>query len=48
MAPCFVIQPFDGGRLDKRYANTFKPATEARVMKTLRRSLLEGQVDTQS
>jgi hypothetical protein len=29
MATCFVIQPFDGGKFDKRYADTFKPAIEA-------------------
>lgn len=29
MPSCFVIQPFDGGRFDKRYANTFQPAIEA-------------------
>lgn len=26
MSTCFVIQPFDKGRFDKRYADTFKPA----------------------
>lgn len=29
MAKCFVIQPFDGGRFDKRYEDTFAPAVEA-------------------
>ena len=30
MATCFVIQPFDGGPFDKRYADVFVPAiTEA-------------------
>lgn len=29
MATCFVIQPFDGGRFDKRYAQVFVPAIEA-------------------
>jgi hypothetical protein len=29
METCFVIQPFDSGRYDKRYADTFKPAIEA-------------------
>jgi hypothetical protein len=26
MATCFVIQPFDGGKFDGRYKDTFKPA----------------------
>lgn len=26
---CFVIQPFDGGKYDKRYESIFKPAIEA-------------------
>jgi hypothetical protein len=25
---CFVIQPFDGGRFDKRFSDVFKPAIE--------------------
>lgn len=29
MATCFVIQPFDRGQFDKRYADVFKPAIEA-------------------
>lgn len=29
MATCFVIQPFDKGRFDKRYAQVFVPAIEA-------------------
>jgi len=29
MPSCFVIQPFDGGRFDKRYTDVFKPAIEA-------------------
>lgn len=29
MGRCFVIQPFDGGRFDKRFADVFKPAIEA-------------------
>lgn len=28
MATCFVIQPFDRGRFDKRYRDCFKPAIE--------------------
>lgn len=26
---CFVIQPFDGGKFDKRYEDVYKPAIEA-------------------
>ena len=29
MATCFVIQPFDAGRFDKRFADVFAPAIEA-------------------
>jgi hypothetical protein len=29
MATCFVIQPFDRGKFDRRYKDTFKPAIEA-------------------
>jgi len=29
MPSCFVIQPFDGRRFDKRYTDVFKPAIEA-------------------
>ena len=28
MPTCFVIQPFDGGRFDKRFNDVFKPALE--------------------
>jgi len=28
MGKCFIIQPFDGGKFDKRYADIFKPAIE--------------------
>ena len=28
MSKCFVIQPFDGGRFDKRFNDVFKPALE--------------------
>lgn len=28
-AYCFVIQPFDNGKFDKRYYDIFKPAIEA-------------------
>lgn len=29
MATCFVIQPFDSGKYDKRYQDIYKPAIEA-------------------
>lgn len=29
MSTCFVIQPFDGGKFDKRYQDIFAPAIEA-------------------
>ena len=29
MAKCFVIQPFDRDKFDRRYEETFKPAIEA-------------------
>lgn len=29
MLTCFVIQPFDGGRFDKRFTTIYKPAVEA-------------------
>lgn len=29
MGTCFVIQPFDGGKFDKRYEDVFRPAIEA-------------------
>ena len=28
MSKCFVIQPFDGGKFDKRFTDTYKPAIE--------------------
>jgi hypothetical protein len=33
---CFVIQPFDGGRFDKRFADVFSPAIEAVKMEPYR------------
>lgn len=33
---CFVIQPFDGGRFDKRYNDVFKPAIEAAGLESYR------------
>jgi hypothetical protein len=29
MGTCFVIQPFDGGKFDKRYDDVFSPAIRA-------------------
>jgi len=29
MPTCFVMQPFDGGKFDKRFDEIFKPAIEA-------------------
>lgn len=29
MATCFVIQPFDAGKFDKRFLDIYKPAIEA-------------------
>jgi len=29
MPTCFVIQPFDSGKFDKRFRDIFKPAIEA-------------------
>jgi nucleoside 2-deoxyribosyltransferase len=29
MTTCFVIQPFDSGKFDKRFADIYKPAIEA-------------------
>jgi len=29
MSTCFVIQPFDAGKFDKRFEDTFRPAIEA-------------------
>ena len=36
MATCFVIQPFDGGKYDKRYTDTYKPAIEAAGLEAYR------------
>jgi len=33
---CFVIQPFDGGKYDKRYEDVFLPAIEAAGLKAYR------------
>lgn len=36
MPTCFVIQPFDRGRFDKRYKDIYKPAIEAAGLKPYR------------
>ena len=36
MDTCFVIQPFDNGRFDKRYIDTFNPAIEAAGLEAYR------------
>ena len=36
MATCFVIQPFDGAKFDKRYTDIYKPAIEAAGLEAYR------------
>ena len=36
MSRCFVIQPFDSGKFDKRYVDVFVPAIEAAKLKPYR------------
>ena len=36
MQRCFVIQPFDKGKFDKRFLQTFKPAIEAAGLEAYR------------
>lgn len=36
MAICFVIQPFDSGKFDKRFADVYKPAIEAAGLEAYR------------
>jgi nucleoside 2-deoxyribosyltransferase len=36
MQTCFVIQPFDGGKFDKRFDDVFKPAIESCGMEAYR------------
>jgi len=36
MNTCFVIQPFDGGKFDKRYADVFEPAINAADLEAYR------------
>lgn len=36
MTTCFVIQPFDSGKFDKRFADVYKPAIEAAGLEAYR------------
>jgi hypothetical protein len=36
MATCFVIQPFDSGKFDKRFTDVYKPAIEAAGLEAYR------------
>jgi hypothetical protein len=36
MASCFVIQPFDGAKYDKRFRDIYKPAIEAASLEAYR------------
>lgn len=36
MLTCFVIQPFDAGKFDKRFDNVYKPAIESAGLKAYR------------
>jgi nucleoside 2-deoxyribosyltransferase len=36
METCFVIQPFDGGKYDKRFEDIFRPAIEAAGLEAYR------------
>jgi len=36
MPYCFVIQPFDGGKFDKRFADVFRPAIEGAGLEAYR------------
>lgn len=36
MATCFVIQPFDGGKYDKRFNDVYRPAIEAAGLQAYR------------
>ena len=42
MPKCFVIQPFDGDKFDRRYSDTFKPALETAGLKPYRVDLDPG------
>ena len=39
METCFVIQPFDGGKYDKRFEDVFRPAIEAAGLEAYRTDL---------
>jgi hypothetical protein len=36
MSTCFVIQPFDGGKYDKRFEDVFRPAIETAGLEAYR------------
>ena len=36
MSTCFVIQPFDGAKFDKRYVDVYKPAIEGAGLEAYR------------
>jgi len=36
MTTCFVIQPFDSGKFDKRFMDVYKPAIEAAGLEAYR------------
>ena len=36
MATCFVIQPFDNGKFDKRFQDVYKPSIEAAGLEAYR------------
>ena len=42
MAKCFVMQPFDGGKFDKRYEDVFAPAIRAVELEPYRVDLDPG------
>jgi hypothetical protein len=42
MATCFVIQPFDSGKFDKRFRDIYEPAIEAAGLKAYRVDLDPG------
>jgi hypothetical protein len=36
MPTCFVVQPFDRGKFDKRFEDTFRPAIESAGLEAYR------------
>ena len=42
MPTCFVIQPFDSGKFDKRFQDIYKPAIEAAGLEAYRVDLDPG------